>query len=275
MLHATYESIVEMVSADRKNMSEGQMTLFETVIQKDDNLNKIEYPNIPEYHNSQKLKLEKDVLGVYISGHPLEPFREQLESFTFNSSMLVGEEVRNEAGDIEEIFYENVKDGQNISAGGIITNVKKITTKSNKDMAIITIEDLFGPFEVMAFSNAYEEFRDVFVENNIVNLKGRISIRENDKPTIILEDIRNWNAITEKPSFETIDKKLFLKFDFTNSSLRKQIQTILKRYEGKIPVKVRCSSTGSAHLFAERVDGSDALINELLGLIDKDSIKLL
>lgn len=274
-LHSVYESIVDMVSADRKNQADGQLTLFDSMIQKDNNINKVEYPNIPEYHNSQKLKLEKDVLGVYISGHPLEPFREQLEGFTFNSSMLIGEEIRNESGEIEEIFYENVKDGQSITAGGIITNVKKLTTKSNKDMAIITIEDLFGPFEVMAFANAYEQHKDKFIENNIVNLKGRISIRENEKPSIILEDIEEWNAVIENPKFETVNKKLFLKFDLQNLELLKKVQQVLKRYDGKIPVKVRCASTGEARLFPERVDGSDALINELLGLLDEKSIQLL
>ena len=142
-------------------------------------------------------------------------------------------------------------------------------------MAILTVEDLFGPFEVMVFTNAYEQHKDKFIENNIVNLKGRISIRENDKPTIILEDIQEWNAIVENPKFETVDKKLFLKFDLQNSELLKQVQQILRRYSGKIPVKVRCASTGAARLFPERVDGSDALINELLGLIDEKSIQLL
>jgi len=274
-LHAVYEAAATMVSADRKNQADGQMSLFDSMIQKDNKINKIEYPNIPEYENAQKLKLEKDVLGVYISGHPLEPFREELESFTFNSSMLVGEDIRNEAGDIEETIYQNVKDNQSVSAGGIITNVKKISTKTNKDMAIITIEDLFGPYDVMAFSNAYEKFKNMFIENKIVNLKGRISIRENDRPIIILEDIVDWNAQTESPKFEVSDKKLFLKFDFTSVSLRKEIQSILKRYPGKIPVKVRCSQTGEAHLFPERVDGSKALINELLGFVDEDCIILL
>lgn len=275
-LHAVYEAVVERVSADRKNQAQGQLTLFDAIIQKDDKLNRIEYPNIPEYVNSQKLQLEKDVVGVYISGHPLEPFRNQLEAFGFNSSMLQGEEIRNEFGDVEEVLYQDVKDGQQISCGGIITEVRKLTTKAgNKDMAVITVEDLFGNFDVMVFNSMYEKHREKLVENNIINIKGKISIRENERPIIILEDISNWNAEEPVEDVEVIDKKLFLKFDFTDTAMRKNISDVLKRYDGKIPVKVRCSSTNNAHLMLEKVDGSQGLLNELMGLLDEECIKLL
>lgn len=272
-LHSVYKAIVERVSADRKNQAQGQLTIFDAILQNDNTINKVDYPNIPEYSNQQKLQLEKDVLGVYISGHPLEPFRQQLEAFGFNSSMLEGEEIQNEHGEVEQVMYSDVKDGQAISCGGIIVGVKKLTTKTNKDMAILTIEDLFGSFDVMVFNTLYEKHKDKFIENNIVNVKGKISIRENERPIIILDDISNWNAVEEIKMVQT--KKLFLKFNFTDEFLRNKVRDVLKKYDGDIPVKVRCSATNNAHVFPEKVDGSKALINELLGFIEEDCIKLL
>jgi len=271
-LHAVYEAVVERVSADRKNQANGQMTLFDAILQKDNKLNKIEYPNIPEYTNQQKLQLEKDVVGVYISGHPLEPYKDQLESFGFNSSMLEGEEIRNEAGDVEQVLYQNIKDGQQISCGGIITHIKKLNTKTgNKDMAIVTIEDLFGSIDIMVFASMYEKHREKLVENNIVNFKGKISIRENESPIVLLEDMNLWNLF-EGTKEKSVSKKLFLKFAFDNVVLRNKICEILSRYEGDIPVKVRCATSNNAHMLPEKVDGSEAMFNELYGLLDKDCI---
>lgn len=273
-LHAVYEAVVERVSVDRKNQAEGQMTLFDALLQQDKTVNKVEYPNIPEYPNQQKLQLEKSVVGVYISGHPLEPFKDQLENFNFNSSMLEGTEIYDDDGNLTEILYENLKDGQPITCGGIINEVKRVNTKAgNKTMAILTIEDLFGSFEVMVFPANYEKFRDLLMENNIVSIKGKVSIREHEEAMILLEDI---SLLTSNEKEEQVpSKKLFLKFDFTDVSLREQIRDVLKRYSGHIPVKVRCSRTNNAHNLPEYVDGSDALIKELLGILDEEFIKLL
>ena len=209
-LHAVYEAVVERVAVDRKNQAEGQMTLFDALLQQDKTVNKVEYPNIPEYPNQQKLQLEKSVVGVYISGHPLEPFKDQLENFNFNSSMLEGTEIYDDDGNVTEILYENLKDGQPISCGGIINEVKRVNTKAgNKTMAILTIEDLFGSFEVMVFPANYEKYRDLLIENNIVSIKGKISIREHEEAMILLEDI---NLLTSNEKEEQVpSKKLFLK----------------------------------------------------------------
>ena len=274
-LHEVYDAVVERVAADRKNQVQGQLTLFDAILQNDEKLNKVEYPNIPEYTNSKKLQLEKDVVGVYISGHPLEPFRAELDAFGFNSSMLEGEEIKNEFDEVAEVIYTDVKDGQSIKCGGIITEVKKLSTKTNKDMAILTVEDLFGVFDVMVFSSMYEKHRDKFLENNIVNIKGKISIRENEKPIVLLEDINNWDTSTLQEQKNVPTKKLYLKFDFTNEILKSQIRKILQSYSGDIEVKVRCACTNGAYIMEEKVDGSQALLNELLGLLDENCIKLL
>ncbi len=275
-LHAVYEAVVERVTSDRKNQADGQITIFENLLKNDDRLNKIEYPEIPEYTNRQKLLLEKEVVGVYISGHPLTPFKERLDAFGFNSSMLEGEEIQDEYGDVQQVLYQNVADGQQVSYGGIITDIKKFNTRiGNKDMAVVTIEDLFGSVDVMFFNSVYEQHKDKLVENNIVHLKGKISIRENERPIVLLEDMSLWDLSDSASVQSKSDKKLFLKFAFDNIELREQIRTILSRYEGDVTVKVRCSNSNNAHILPEKVDGSTAMINELYGLLDESCIKLL
>lgn len=275
-MHAVYEDVVSRVAADRHNQANGQLTIFDRLLKKEDVVNSIKYPDIPEYTSQQKLKLEKNVLGVYISGHPLEPFRKQLEGFGFSSKLLEGDVIENEFGDVIETTY-GVQDGQVVSCGGIITGVKRMTTRNgHRDMAIITLEDLWGPIEVMVFPNIYDQHKMTFVEDNMVNLRGKISIRENERPIVLLEDVKIWNAVepAEVVAAES-DKKMFLKFNFADMSLRKRISETLKNYPGNISVKVRCSNTGQAHMMPEKVDGSTALVNELCALVDDDYIKIL
>ncbi len=275
-LNATYDKIVARIAADRKTQGQGQTSLFDGLLNDDKAANKTEYPNIPEYSTDEKLQLEKTVLGVYISGHPLDPYRNELSTFSFNSSMLEGQEVYGESGEVVETIYTNLKDHQKVETGGIVTEIKKLSTKtSNKDMAIITVEDLFGQFDVMLFNKQYETYKNKLKENLIVKIKGEVSLRENETPIIFLNELSVWNLDKDTgAAFQDI-KKLYLKFDTQNTMLQSKIESVLKRYPGQIEVKARCSSTGKAVLFPEKVDGSNGLVSELIGLLDENSVKLL
>ncbi len=275
-LHAIYDKIVERVSADRKIQTQGQTSLFDDLLVDDTKLNDIQIPDIPEYTNEQKLQLEKTVLGVCISGHPLDPYRDELAKFSFNSSMLEGQEIYNDSGEVVETIYPDIKDHQKIEAGGIVTAIKKISTKvGNKDMAIVTIEDLFGPYDVMFFNKQYEAHKSKLKENIIVKIKGEFSIRENDNPVILLNELTVWNSQQDEASSDTTQKKLYLKFNTQNNAFSKRIEQVLKRYPGAVEVKARCTATGKAVLFPEKVDGSVGLISELVGILDENSVKLL
>ena len=277
---AVYEKIVERVGADRKHQAEGQMSLFDNVLKEDKALNKIEMPNIPEYSDQQKLKFEKTVLGVYISGHPLDQYRDQLKNFGFSSEMLIGHEIETEEGEEKEVIYDNIKDMQVVNCGGIINGVKKISTKNgNRDMAIISVEDLYGSFEVMVFPNLYDMHKEKLKEDNLVKLRGKVSIRDGEKPIILLEDIDLWNMKTEttqaEPVKEKPSKKLYLKFNIQDKEVLNLVTEILKNYKGKIPVVVQCSVQNKLFSLPISVDGSVALLNELHAVLCDDCIKLI
>ena len=206
-LLASFESIVDTIQSGKKKGFEGQVSMFDIGNeQQKEELNEIKYTfeNHEELPNKQLLSLEKEMLGIYLSGHPLEKLREQIEKqSTINTLQLrqIDEKMSNTADEmnlanqIEDIKY---KDGQAVKYAGIITSIKKKYTKNNKIMAFVTIEDLYGPSEVIVFENAYLKSSQNLVEENIVIVDGRLSIREDDRTTIIASEIKEFGEQKQK-----------------------------------------------------------------------------
>ena len=276
---AVYETIVERVSSDRKSQNQGQITLFDNLLKEDKKLNIVEYPDIPEYTEQQKLKFEKQVLGVYVSGHILDQFRDKMKEFNFNSNMLIPTVVQSEDGEEEMTIYEGLEDGKQVKCGGVLTNVKRMNTKvGNKEMAVVTVEDLYGTFEVLVFPKIYEKFKNILHVDNMMTFIGKISIKEGDRPIILPEDIIVWKTDVpsqdEQPKNEEpkVCEKLYLKFDLTEEEVKDAVFEILERYPGTHPVVIKCSKQNKAFTFPTKVDGSTAMQNELYGYLMPENI---
>ena len=146
------------------------------------------------------------MLGIYIYGHPLEKLRNQMElQTTINTIDLraIEEQMSSNIEDPEMILTKQsgklkFKDGQNVKYAGIITSIKKKYTKNNKIMAFVTIEDLYGTAEIIVFENAYINAGGSLVEENIVMVEGRLSIREEDSATIIANEIKDFGEQKQK-----------------------------------------------------------------------------
>ena len=198
-LLASFENIIDSIQSEKKKGLAGQVSMFDMGTQEQkDELNEIKYKF--EEHNElptkELLSLEKEMLGIYISGHPLQKLREQIEKQTNINTMELRKidnqmnSNMNEEGQVtEKLKY---KDGQQIKYAGIITSIKKKYTKNNKIMAFVTIEDLYGVAEIIVFENAYIKAGKSLVEENIVIVEGRLSIREDDRTTIIANDIKDF-----------------------------------------------------------------------------------
>ena len=279
---AVYEKIVERVASDRKSQNQGQLTLFDNVLKEDKSFNLIQYPDIPEYDDQQKLRYEKDVLGVYVSGHILDQYRDKFKEFNLNSNMLIPMTIQSEDGEDEITVYEGLEDGKAVRCGGIITNVKRMNTKvGNKEMAVVTVEDLFGTFEVLVFPKIYEKFKHVLHVDAMMTFVGKLSIKEGDRPIVLPDNIVPWD--TKKPNTpqETTGAeppkkvtKLYLKFDLTDEAMKNQVISVLSRYPGTHQVIVKCSHQNKAFMLPLKVDGSTALQNELYGFIEPENIVL-
>ena len=210
-LLASFEQIIDGIQSEKKRGLDGQVSMFEmgTNEEKEEMQDKkYAFEIHPEVSDKDKLSMEKEMLGIYISGHPLEKYRKLIQEQT-NISTLDLNQIDDNGEDIEH-GYNNVKtkfrDGQQVKYAGIITAIKKKYTKNNKIMAFVTIEDLYGSTEIIIFENAYMKSKESLFEENIVIVDGRLSIREDDTTTIIANEISDFKE----------QKKHKLVFDITD-----------------------------------------------------------
>ena len=213
-LLASFETIIDTIQSYNKKGMDGQVSMFDlgSSSEAENNLEEIKYnfSEQPELNEKELLSMEKEMLGIYVSGHPLQKIREQIIASTNISSMQMKEiDDINSIGPDGENTDVRVKevakfvDGQEVRIAGIITSVKKKYTKNNKIMAFVSIEDLYGSAEIIVFEPTYLKAQDVLVEENIVMISGRLSIREDDETKIVSNKIENFGA--SKPKMLTLN----------------------------------------------------------------------
>ncbi len=195
-LIASYENIIDTISDSSKKMLKGQVTMFDLNPQ-DEEINDMKYvfTTLKEYDKKELLSMEKEMLGLYISGHPLENYAIQISRTTTINTL----KIRN----IDEQNYEvpinqEYKDGQIVKIAGIINSVKKKYTKSNKIMAFVAIEDLYGQVETIVFENCYQNCSELLMNDKIILLEGRLSIREDEATKIVASKITEFGENKRK-----------------------------------------------------------------------------
>ncbi|PXV91728.1 DNA polymerase III catalytic subunit DnaE type [Lachnotalea glycerini] len=190
-----YVQILEQISQDKKNAVVGQMTLFDMVSEEEKEQYEIKLPDVGEYDKETLLAFEKEVMGIYISGHPMEEYediwRKNVTAFT--TDFLLDEETN----------MIQVDDGKTVVIGGMITGRTIKHTKNDKMMAFITIEDLVGSVEVVIFPRDYERNSSSIVVDNKVFVKGKVNAEDDRAGKVICEKII---------PFESIDKEVWIKF---------------------------------------------------------------
>ncbi len=195
-LLASFEAIVDTINNESRNKIENQVSMFDLMEDNQEDIEKQKYSFIEkeEMETRELLALEKEMLGVYISGHPLDKYRKQIEKQSNISTinlMKINEEVES-IGDA--ISY---KDGQCVKFVGIISKVKKKFTKKNTTMAFVTVEDFFGSTEIIIFDGVYQKMSHIIVEDNIILIDGRLSIREDEPVKIVASSIREFSEFEQ------------------------------------------------------------------------------
>ena len=230
-LIASFENIIDMVASAKNQDYSGQVTMFDIGNESQD-MQKMKYTfnEMQEYSEKEMLSMEKEMLGIYISGHPLEKYRKQIEETATINIMELKE--ANEAIAMNE--ETNVKDGQRVKIVAIITKIKKKFTKTNKIMAFVTVEDLYGSCEVVVFENCYNNCMNLLFEESIVVIDGRLSMKEDSDISIVA------NSITELKA----NKKHELILDITNldESRKEKLRGAIKFFTGEknnLPVYVK------------------------------------
>ena len=281
-LMAVYELVLERTSKDRKQQSNGQISMFNTLLKNEQTLTSVDYPDIPEFIESEKLKKEKEIVGVYVSGHPLDKYLKMFEQFSFNTSMIKSQEDEDGSGGEAEDFEQNseIKDGMQVTFGGIITDVKKtFTKKDNSEMAIIKVEDMYGEIDCMVFPRAYKVLKEQLQIDKIAVFSGKISLREGEAPAVVLAEVKDV-AKEVAPQPKKLQqpaqkpKVLWLKFDSTNQALMDKIVSILDTYNGDIECRIRCSKLNQTFRFKHGVKANNLLFYELQTVLPESDIKL-
>lgn len=256
-----YVQIMDEVSRERKTSMTGQLSLFDLV---DDEMKaslEIKMPDVGEFDQGEKLAFEKDVLGVYLSGHPLQECEERWRkaiSHTSADFMLD-----------EETGATKVTDGEKAIIGGIISGKSVKLTKNSKQMAYLTIEDLLGTVEVIVFPRDYENNATVLEQDAKVFVQGRVSC-EDDKPSrLICEKII---------PFDQEKKELWIQFadmeTFTSQEIR--MLNSLKAYEGNVPVVAYLAKEKQWKKYPpnRNIELTDSLVNALKQQFGEHNIKI-
>ncbi len=187
--------LLESKAREKKTVMEGQLSFFDLAPEEEKNNFQITFPNVGEYDKQTLLAFEKETIGIYVSGHPMEEYREVWEkNVTAKTSDFV----------VDEDGRTVVEDNSNVVIGGMITSKKVKTTKTNQLMAFITIEDLVGTVEVLVFPKIYEKNRPSFTEENKVFVRGRASIGDDPVGKLICEEVI---------PFTDIPNELWLQFE--------------------------------------------------------------
>ena len=288
-LIAVYENALNCAAKDAKSKIAGQFSMFGDLMPEDEAI-KVDYPNIKEYEPMEKLKKEKEICGIYISGNPLDAYLSKMLEYNFNSSML--QEGDNQAEDESQAqeFVSDIQDGMAVECGGIISEVKKIMTKmGNKPMAILTIEDIYGEFDCMMFPKIYDKFAQELETDRIVHITGKLSVRVGDKPIILIDNIDFLDAIKqedetsnkkqdvkvfgEEKTAEVPKVKVYLKFDLKNKEMVDIIGNVLESYVGDSPVFVQYE--GKLYDLKFRVSPSQSLKAELADIVGYQNVKIM
>ena len=197
-----YVQIVDHVTQEKKNSMVGQMTLFDLVSEDQKEEFQIRMPDVGEYSKETLLAFEKEVLGIYVSGHPLEAYEEKWKKSI--SATTADFQLDEETG------HTKVHDGAKEIIGGMITEKTIKHTKTNQMMAFITVEDLLGTVEVVVFPRDYEKNRDYLEVDSMVFVRGRVS-EEDDKPSkMICEKIIPFERTKKELWIQFPDKATFL-----------------------------------------------------------------
>ena len=256
-----YAQILDSVNQEKKNVMAGQMSLFDLVSDEEKEAFEIRMPDVEEYPKEAKLAFEKEVLGVYISGHPLEEYTERWKK---NITAVTGDFQPD-----EETGAPKVRDGSRAVVGGMITAKTIKYTKTNKIMAFLTLEDLVGTVEIVVFPRDYEKnvrFMDVDAK---VFIQGRVSAEDDKASKLICENIYPFDSVPRELWFQFENKEAFL-------AQEEQLYQDIRDSDGKDAVVIYIRSPKAVKKLgpSKNVRINQELLDNLYEKYGKDNVKV-
>lgn len=262
-----YNKILEQVNREKKDSMTGQMSLFDFAADNTElkNQDRIPFPNVEEFPREQLLAYEKEVLGIYISGHPLEDYQELIEkNITHKSLEFLNEETEDSAK--ENRLY----DGESAVIGGMVMSKTVKTTRTNSLMAFLTLEDLYGTVEVIVFPRDYDKYRAYLEEDQKVLIRGRINVEEDKPAKLICQEIIPFSMIPRELWIQFQDKEQYMKEE-------EMLLNTLLPYEGNNRVCIYCKKEKVIKKLpvSRNVSLEMELMERLEALYSKENIKVM
>lgn len=256
-----YVQILDQVAEEKKKSLTGQMSLFDFAEENDRKEYEFNYPDVEEYSKEELLALEKEVLGIYISGHPLDDYKEKInKNVTGYSYDFVLD---------EETGKPRVEDGSLQVIGGMITSKTVKTTRNNGIMAFITLEDLFGSVEVIVFPKDFEKYKTILEIDNKVFIRGKATVEEDKDAKLICQEII---------PFDAVPREIWIRFpDFSGYlTFEKELYKLLEEYEGNDSVVVYCEKEKAMKRFPKNmnVKANSELIAKLQQIFSEKNIRV-
>lgn len=255
-----YEREIDIAGNEKKSTMEGQISFFagdnEIPETKDD------IPNAPELDLSIRLAQENEYMGVYISGHPIDKFSNNLAGRT--SADILKIRAANEDED-----HSSLKDGDKITVAGIIESISVKITKRNEKMAILNISDRYGSVDVLVFSRLFEVYGNALNKGSAIVIYGKLSLQEDKEPSVICEAIY---SVHNAPMLST----LYLKLDSEENKFTESILSVCEKHQGEVPVVLYYSKSKTKKMVPKKycVNLSDDMFIELKNLLPAENIKL-
>ena len=265
-LLAVYDQMMDAIASSRKKNLEGQLGLF-AMLDEDDRAAAIPIPKLPELRKGDLMLMEKETTGIYLSGHPMDDYRQYLRNtHVLPIGQLLGEEC-------------SLQDDQIVSVAGIVQNVKMKTTRNNSMMAYVTVEDDTGSIEMLAFSNVISQYGGYLAENQAVVVTGRLSLRDDKDPQIVVNRARPITDYSQmepqpqpvrEPAPKILQGTLWLQLPSEEDPKFRKVRAIVNMFPGNSPVKVFFADTRKLRGAAASLD--QTMLEELKKLLGDGNV---
>ena len=258
---SVYAMILDSVVHSKRGVTAGQMSLFDIVSEEDKKELEIKMPDVGEYEKELLLSFEKEVLGFYISGHPMQEYQSVWERrITAKTSDFYLD---------EETGLTHVQDNTKATIGGMIMDKKIKYTKQDKIMAFLTVEDLVGSIEVIVFPNAYEKYSSKLLEENKVFIEGRVQVEDERDGKLICESVT---------AFDEIPRKVWLKFPDMDTYINKEAELFDAIYdsEGIDNVVIYIEETRQKKVLPpnKNIKADSTVLDKLRGLFGEENVRV-
>ena len=263
-LMAVYEEAISAEGEARRGNLEGQFSLFD-----DDAPKEMEFPEREEFSKRELLKMEKQTIGMYLSGHPVEEYTDRIAKITkYNIGNVLSAVEKDEEGNVK-LVDNGMCDGMFMRLCGIISTRKNKTTRNNSQMAFVTLEDMYGSLECIVFPKVLMQYSHVLQEGEVVVMEGKLSIRDDEEPKILCE------KATPIEGAENTPRTVFIKIPDKNSSAIEGLTKAAKEHPGTVNVCIYIESTKERFNVPDKlkVSGTQKCVSDLEKCFGKECVK--